>query len=79
VGLVNPYFVQNGVASWNPSPGDNEVRSLQKIAGLCAQWASNSGVTPSIPWLGGANPSPHDVETLSLQKITASLKAISKT
>jgi len=43
-----PYFSQNGTRSWNPSPDDTEVPSLQKINGLLAQIVANggSGSTP---------------------------------
>ena len=37
------YFSQNGTRSWNPSPGDNEVTSLQKITGLLGQIVANGG------------------------------------
>lgn len=62
----------------NPSPGDNEVTSLWKIADLCRIWAANKGKIVSIPWLGGNAPSPHDNEAISLQKINASLAALAK-
>jgi hypothetical protein len=51
---VNPYFVQNGVASWGPSPGDTEVPSLQKINALLVEIVNNlngggsSGPYPSL-------------------------------
>ena len=38
-----PYFSQNGTRSWNPSPNDTEVPSLQKINGLLAQIVANGG------------------------------------
>jgi len=37
------YFSQNGTRSWNPSPDDTEVPSLQKINGLLAQIVANGG------------------------------------
>ena len=40
---IAPYFSQNGTRSWNPSPDDTEVPSLQKINGLLAQIVANGG------------------------------------
>ena len=40
---IAPYFSQNGTRSWNPSPNDTEVPSLQKINGLLAQIVANGG------------------------------------
>jgi hypothetical protein len=39
-----PYFYnRTGAPSWNPSPSDTEVPSLQKINGLLAQIVANGG------------------------------------
>lgn len=37
-----PFFSVRGTPSWAPSPGDNEVTSLQKINGLLSGIAGSS-------------------------------------
>ena len=68
------YFSEGDAAT----PGSTEVRSLQKIASLCATWATRLNASPSLPWLGGVSPKPGDTEVPLLQRINASLLAISK-